>query len=56
MPGRVLKPLLLLNATFILMLVTLGPRYGWTVMILIGAIISALNLIAVRASARKSDM
>jgi hypothetical protein len=28
--------------------VTLGPRYGWTVMIIIGALVSLLNLVAVR--------
>lgn len=53
MSGRVLKPLLLLNATFLLMLVTLGPRYGWTVMVIIGAIISAFNILAIRSGVGK---
>ncbi|HLZ20999.1 MAG TPA: hypothetical protein VKQ30_02600 [Ktedonobacterales bacterium] len=53
MSGRMLKPLLLLNATFVLMLVTLGPRYGWMVMVFIGAIISAFNILAIRSGARK---
>jgi hypothetical protein len=53
MSERVLKPLLLLNATFVLMLITLGPRYGWTVMVLIGAIISAFNILALRSGAGK---
>ena len=51
MSGSVLKPLLLLNATYLLMLITLGPRYGWTVMILIGAIISAFNILVLRTGA-----
>ncbi|MGH2514805.1 MAG: hypothetical protein ACRDHP_04040 [Ktedonobacterales bacterium] len=49
MSGRMLKPLLLFNCTFVLMLVTLGPRYGWTVMVLIGGIISAVNILALRS-------
>jgi hypothetical protein len=53
MSERVLKPLLLLNATFVLMLITLGPRYGWTVMVLIGALISAFNILAIRSGAGK---
>ncbi len=52
MPKNVLKPLMALNVTFLLTLVTLGPRYGWTVMIIAGAFVSALNLWAVRAAAR----
>lgn len=53
MSGRVLKPLLLLNGTFVLMLITLGPRYGWTVMVLIGAIISTFNILAIRGGRGK---
>lgn len=49
MSGRMLKPLLLLNCTFVLMLVTLGPRYGWTVMVIIGGVISAFNILALRS-------
>jgi|GEM_PF-5779704 len=53
MPSTVLKPLLLLNAAFVVMLVTLGPRFGWTVMVIIGALVSVLNLIAVRAFSQR---
>lgn len=52
MSGSVLKPLLLLNSVYLLMLITLGPRYGWPVMILIGAIVSAFNILALRAGSR----
>ncbi len=50
-PKNVMKPLVALNAIYLLMLVTLGPRYGWTVMILAGAIVSTVNLLVVRAAA-----
>ena len=50
MPKNVLTPLLLLNAVYILMLVTLGPRYGWGTMIVIGALVSTINLIIVRVT------
>jgi hypothetical protein len=42
-PKSVLRPLLALNAVY-LVLATLGPHYGWTVMILVGAVVSALTL------------
>ncbi len=48
MPKNTLTPLLIVNAVYILMLFTLGPRYGWGTMILIGALVSTLNLIIVR--------
>lgn len=50
-PKNVLTPLLLLNGVYVLMLFTLGPRYGWGTMIFIGALVSALNLIIVRVTA-----
>lgn len=50
MPRNVFTPLLLLNAVYILMLFTLGPRYGWGTMIVIGALVSTLNLIIVRVT------
>ena len=51
MPKNVLTPLLLLNGVYVLMLFTLGPRYGWGTMIFIGALVSMLNLIIVRVTA-----
>ena len=48
-PKSVLRPLLALNAVY-LVLATLGPHYGWTVMILVGAVVSAVNLLVVRAA------
>jgi hypothetical protein len=50
-PKNVLTPLLLLNGVYVLMLFTLGPRYGWGTMIFIGALVSMLNLIIVRVTA-----
>ena len=52
MPKNVVLPLLALNAVFVLMLVTLGPRYGWAPLVLAGAVVSAVNLLAVRTAAR----
>jgi hypothetical protein len=52
MPKNVVLPLLALNVVFVLMLVTLGPRYGWAPLVLAGALVSAVNLFAVRAAAR----
>jgi hypothetical protein len=49
MRRRLLKPLLAMNAAFVVMLITLGPRYGWSVMIIIGVLVSMLNMLAVRA-------
>ena len=49
MPKNIFLPLLGLNAVYVLMLVTLGPRYGWTVMIVAGAFVTMVNLLAVRA-------
>jgi hypothetical protein len=43
-------PLIALNAVYLVMLVTLGPRYGWTTMIVAGAIVSGVNLLVVRAT------
>ena len=51
MPKNVLTPLLLLlNAVYVLMLFTLGPRYGWGTMIVIGALVSTINLVIVRVT------
>jgi hypothetical protein len=44
MPRSVLVPLLVLNGGFLVMLVTIGPTYGWLTMVLIGALISAANV------------
>ncbi len=52
MPKNVVLPLLALNVVFVLMLVTLGPRYGWGPLVLAGALVSVVNLFAVRAAAR----
>jgi hypothetical protein len=49
-PKSVLRPLLALNVVYLVLLVTLGPHYGWTVMILVGAVVSAVNLLVVRAA------
>ena len=49
MNRTILKPLALFNLAFVLMLVTLGPRYGWAVMIIIGALVTALNLFVIRS-------
>ena len=50
-PKSVLRPLIALNVVYLVMLVTLGPRYGWTAMIVAGAIVSVVNLLVVRAGA-----
>jgi hypothetical protein len=48
MPKRVLTPLLVLNGAYVVTLVTLGPVYGWVTMVLIGVVVSAANIIAIR--------
>lgn len=53
-PKSVLRPLIALNIVYLFMLVTLGPRYGWTAMIVAGAIVSAVNLLVVRAGTTPS--
>ena len=49
---RVLTPLLVLNGAYLVTLVTLGPVYGWTTMVLIGVLVSAANIIAINRSRR----
>jgi len=48
MPKRVLTPLLLLNGVYLVMLFTVGPAYGWLTMVLIGAVVSAANIVAIQ--------
>jgi hypothetical protein len=50
MPRRVLAPLLVLNGAYLVMLVLLGPVYGWVTMVLVGAFVSAANIYAIRRS------
>jgi hypothetical protein len=52
MPSNLLKPVMALNAVFVLLLITLGPRYGWNLMIAIGALVSVVNILAVRAAGK----
>jgi len=52
MPSNLLKPVMALNAVFVLVLITLVPRYGWTLMIAIGALVSIVNILAVRAASK----
>ena len=47
-PRSLWAPLTLLNGGFVVMLITLGPRYGWPVMIIIGSAVSAVNIAAIR--------
>jgi hypothetical protein len=52
MPRSILLPLLALNAAFVALLVLVGPTYGWLVMVIIGALVSAANIYAIRATRR----
>lgn len=47
MQKRVLTPLLVLNGAYVVMLVLLGPVYGWVTMLLVGVAVSAANIIAI---------
>ncbi|HEV7128892.1 MAG TPA: hypothetical protein VGN32_15790 [Ktedonobacterales bacterium] len=48
LPRSLWAPLAVLNGGFVVMLITLGPRYGWLVMVIIGAAVSAANIAAIR--------
>lgn len=52
MSKRLLTPLLILNGAYLVMLLTLGPVYGWTVMVLIGFLVSAANILAIRRASK----
>ncbi len=52
MPGKILKPLLALNVVYVFALVTLEPKYGAPIMIIAGACVSVVNILAWQASMR----
>ena len=52
MPGKILKPLLALNVIYVFALVTLEPKYGAPIMIIAGACVSVVNILAWQASMR----
>lgn len=49
MPKSYRWPLILFNGAFLVCLFTVGPTYGWLPIIAIGAVVSAVNVYALRS-------